>query len=36
MKLVILSNVMPFLGDDVSNNSLLLRFLPVAFNVLPA
>jgi putative DNA primase/helicase len=36
MKLVILSNVMPFLGDDVSNNSLLRRFLPVAFNVRPA
>lgn len=35
MKLVILSNVMPFLGDDVSNNSLLRRFLPVAFNVRP-
>ncbi|MEI3783831.1 phage/plasmid primase, P4 family [Pectobacterium brasiliense] len=36
MKLVILSNVMPFLGDDVSNNSLLRRFLPVAFNMRPA
>lgn len=35
MKLVILSNVMPFLGDDVANNSLLRRFLPVAFNVRP-
>lgn len=35
-KLVILSNVMPFLGDDVANNSLIRRFLPVAFNVRPA
>ncbi|WP_288482439.1 phage/plasmid primase, P4 family [uncultured Deinococcus sp.] len=36
MKLVILSNVLPFLGDDTSNSSLMRRFLPVAFNVKPA
>lgn len=36
MKLIILSNVMPHLGDDTSNNSLMRRFLPVAFNVRPA
>ena len=35
LKLVILSNVMPFLGDDTSNTSLMRRFLPVAFNVKP-
>lgn len=35
MKLVILSNVMPFLGDDTSNSSLMRRFLPVAFNIKP-
>ena len=35
MKLIILSNVMPFLGDDTSNSSLMRRFLPVAFNVRP-
>lgn len=36
LKLIILSNVMPFLGDDTSNSSLMRRFLPVAFNVKPA
>lgn len=36
IKLVILSNVMPFLGDDTSNSSLMRRFLPVPFNVKPA
>jgi len=36
LKLIILSNVMPFLGDDTSNTSLMRRFLPVAFNVKPA
>lgn len=35
LKLIILSNVMPFLGDDTSNSSLMRRFLPVAFNVRP-
>ncbi|MFC4426276.1 phage/plasmid primase, P4 family [Deinococcus navajonensis] len=35
LKLIILSNVMPFLGDDTSNSSLMRRFLPVAFNVKP-
>lgn len=35
LKLIILSNVMPFLGDDTSNTSLMRRFLPVAFNVKP-
>jgi putative DNA primase/helicase len=35
MKLIILSNVMPFLGDDTSNTSLMRRFLPVGFNVKP-
>lgn len=34
-KLVMLSNVMPFLGDDSSNTSLTRRFLPVEFNVKP-
>jgi putative DNA primase/helicase len=33
MKLVILSNVMPFLGEDTSNTSLLRRFLPISFDV---
>jgi putative DNA primase/helicase len=36
LKLIILSNVMPFLGDDTSNSSLMRRFLPIAFNVKPA
>ena len=36
IKLVILSNVVPFLGDDATNSSLMRRFLPVAFNVKPA
>lgn len=36
LKLIILSNVMPFLGDDTSNSSLMRRFLPVPFNVRPA
>lgn len=35
MKLVILSNVMPKLGEDASNTSLMRRFLPVEFNVKP-
>lgn len=35
IKLVILSNVMPFLGDDTSNSSLMRRFLPISFNVKP-
>ncbi|GGK91544.1 phage/plasmid primase, P4 family [Deinococcus radiotolerans] len=35
-KLVILSNVVPLLGDDATNSSLMRRFLPVAFNVKPA
>lgn len=35
LKLVILSNVVPFLGDDTTNNSLMRRFLPVSFNVRP-
>lgn len=34
-KLVILSNVVPLLGDDATNTSLMRRFLPVAFNVKP-
>lgn len=36
VKLIVLSNVLPFLGEDASNNSLLRRFLPIAFNVRPA
>jgi len=36
IKLIILSNVVPFLGDDTTNTSLMRRFLPVAFNVKPA
>ena len=35
-KLIILSNVVPLLGDDATNSSLMRRFLPVAFNVKPA
>lgn len=35
-KLVILSNVVPLLGDDATNTSLMRRFLPIAFNVKPA
>jgi putative DNA primase/helicase len=35
LKLIILSNVVPFLGDDTTNNSLMRRFLPVSFNVKP-
>ncbi|AFZ66092.1 DNA primase family protein [Deinococcus peraridilitoris] len=34
-KLIILSNVLPFLGEDASNSSLTRRFLPVSFNVRP-
>lgn len=36
LKLIILSNVVPFLGDDTTNNSLMRRFLPISFNVKPA
>ena len=36
VKLIILSNVVPLLGDDATNSSLMRRFLPVAFNVRPA
>ena len=36
LKLIILSNVVPFLGDDTTNNSLMRRFLPVSFDVKPA
>lgn len=35
VKLIVLSNVLPFLGDDAANNSLTRRFLPVSFNVKP-
>lgn len=35
VKLIVLSNVLPFLGEDASNSSLTRRFLPVAFNVKP-
>ncbi|WP_084049322.1 phage/plasmid primase, P4 family [Deinococcus hopiensis] len=35
IKLIILTNVMPRLGEDTSNSSLMRRFLPVAFNVKP-
>lgn len=32
-KLVILSNVLPHLGEDASNTALTRRFMPVSFNV---
>lgn len=35
MKLVVLSNVMPHLGEDTANSSLMRRFLPIEFNVKP-
>lgn len=35
-KLIILSNVVPLLGDDATNTSLMRRFLPIAFNIRPA
>lgn len=35
LKLIILSNVMPWLGEDTSNSSLMRRFLPISFNVKP-
>lgn len=35
VKLIVLSNVLPFLGEDASNSSLTRRFLPVAFNIRP-
>ncbi|MFC6592382.1 primase-like DNA-binding domain-containing protein [Deinococcus lacus] len=35
VKLIVLSNVLPFLGEDASNSSLTRRFLPVSFNVKP-
>lgn len=34
-KLIILSNVLPFLGEDAANTSLTRRFIPVSFNVRP-
>lgn len=36
MKLIILSNVMPHLGEDAGNNSVTRRLIPVAFDVRPA
>lgn len=35
MKLIILSNVMPHLGEDSGNSSITRRLIPVAFNVKP-
>ena len=35
IKLIILSNVLPLLGEDTENSSLTRRFLPISFNVTP-
>lgn len=36
IKLIILANIMPDLGDDAANSSLTRRFLPIRFDVTPA
>lgn len=35
IKLVVLSNILPLLGDDAENTSLTRRILPISFNVTP-